>query len=91
MDRKFTIFIIILLLLAAGGVFWWWSTREKEPEEGETFYEIEFAKEYDCSDFSSQQEAQIFFESKVVHQMTIITQIETKMELLAKVYKAIDK
>lgn len=64
MDRKFTIFVIILLLLAAGGVFWWWNMEEEEPEEGETFYEIELAKDYDCSDFSSQRKAQIFFESE---------------------------
>jgi len=50
MDRKFFIFIIILLLLAAGGVFWWWSTKEDEPEEGETFYEMEFAKDYTVRD-----------------------------------------
>jgi len=52
MDRKFTIFVIVLLLLAAGGVFWWWSTKEEETEEGETFYEIEFAKEYTIRDTS---------------------------------------
>jgi len=52
MNRKFFIFIIILLLLASGGVFWWWSTKEKEPEDGETIWEIEYVGGYEIKDTS---------------------------------------